>query len=48
MYLEVEDHEELFDSIKNYDNIDSITLARNTENHELLEFRRIASFLYRK
>ena len=35
-------------SIEDYDNFDQITLAQSVEKHELLEFRRIAAFLYKK
>lgn len=36
------------ESIEKYPNIDSYNLAKATENHHLLEFRRIAALLYRK
>jgi clathrin heavy chain len=47
-YLNSEDYESLRESITQYPNFDSYNLAKATENHELLEFRRIAAFLYRK
>lgn len=41
-----EDYESLKKSIDTFDNFDTITLAQQLEKHELLEFRRIAAFLY--
>ena len=35
-------------SIEDYDNFDQITLAQSVEKHELLEFRRLAAYLYQK
>jgi clathrin heavy chain len=43
-----EDYVSLRESIDSYDNFDQITLAQKLEKHELLEFRRIAAYLYRK
>lgn len=34
-------------SIDAYDNFDNITLAQRLEKHELIEFRRIAAYLYK-
>ncbi|GMH86760.1 hypothetical protein TL16_g10645, partial [Triparma laevis f. inornata] len=48
LYLEDEDYECLRDSIDAFDNFDQIALAVEVESHELLEFRRIAAYLYRK
>lgn len=48
LYLEEEDHESLRKSITNFDSYDPLALARKTENHLNIEFRRIASYLYRK
>lgn len=48
LYLDIEDYESLRESIEKYPNIDSYNLAKATENHHLLEFRRIAALLYRK
>lgn len=31
-----------------YDNFESLPLAQRLENHELLDFRRIAAIIYRK
>jgi clathrin heavy chain len=46
-YLEEEDAAALRDSIEQYDAYDAITLAQRTETHELVEFRRIASHVYK-
>ncbi|OQS04982.1 clathrin heavy chain [Thraustotheca clavata] len=43
-----EDYQGLRDSIDSYDNFDQIALAQKVEKHELLEFRRIAAYLYKK
>jgi len=48
MYLNTENYESLRESITAYPNFDSYSLAKATEGHHLLEFRRIAAFLYRK
>lgn len=47
LYIEEEDYESLRDSIDNYQNFDQVALAKQIESHELLEFRRIAAYLYR-
>lgn len=44
--IEEEDYESLRKSIDTYDNFDTIALAQQLEKHELLEFRRIAAYLY--
>jgi clathrin heavy chain len=43
-----EDYEGLRSSIDDFDNFDQIHLAQRIESHELLEFRRIASYLYKR
>ena len=48
MYVEDGDYEALRHSIDSFDLFDGITLARSLETHECLEFRRIASYIYRK
>mmetsp|Transcript_185 Transcript_185/g.179 ORF Transcript_185/g.179 Transcript_185/m.179 type:complete len:1699 (-) Transcript_185:18-5114(-) len=48
IYVENEDYESLRASITEYDNFESLNLAGQIENHELLEFRRIAAIIYRK
>ena len=44
---EEEDYEGLRKSIDTFDNFDTIALAQQLEKHELLEFRRIAAYLYK-
>lgn len=46
--VDEEDYVALRDSIDGHDNFDQITLAQKLEKHELLEFRRISAYLYRK
>ncbi|KAH0790138.1 Clathrin and VPS domain-containing protein [Histomonas meleagridis] len=48
MYIEDGDYESLRHSIDSFDLFESVTLARSLEHHECLEFRRIASYIYRK
>ena len=48
LYLEGEDHESLWDSVTQYENIDQLSLAQQTERHQLLEFRRISAYLFRR
>lgn len=48
VYIEDENYEDLRKSIDNYDNFDQVALASSLENHELLEFRRIAAYLFKK
>jgi len=43
-----ENYEAVRESIHDYDNFDQIQLAQVLQNHELLEFRRIAAQLYRR
>jgi clathrin heavy chain len=43
-----EDYEGLRHSIDDFDNFDQIYLAQKVEKHELLEFRRIAAYLYKR
>eukprot|EP01038_Epipyxis_sp_PR26KG_P012690 gene12690-17015_t len=43
-----EDYEGLRTSIDDFDNFDQIFLAQKVEKHALLEFRRIAAYLYKK
>lgn len=44
--IQEEDYESLRKSIDTFDNFDTIALAQQLEKHELLEFRRIAAYLY--
>ncbi|ORX61465.1 clathrin heavy chain [Hesseltinella vesiculosa] len=47
LFMEEEDYDSLRDSLDHYDNVDTLDLARRLQKHELLEFRRIASHLYK-
>jgi len=47
LFLEAEDHKSLRESIDNYPAFDQVALAQKLQNHELLEFRRIAAHLYK-
>jgi len=47
LYIEEGDWEALRYSIDHFDNFDNIQLAQGLEKHELLEFRRIAAYIYR-
>jgi clathrin heavy chain len=48
LYIIEEDHEALKASFDEHDNLDQIALAQKLEKHELLEFRRIAAYIYKK
>ncbi|EGG20648.1 clathrin heavy chain [Cavenderia fasciculata] len=48
LYVEEEDYESLRASIDANSNFATIQLAQKLEKHELLEFRRIAAYLYKK
>eukprot|EP01035_Chromulina_nebulosa_P020076 gene20076-26070_t len=48
LYILEEDYESLRTSIDDYNNFDQILLAQKVEKHELLEFRRIAAYIYKK
>ena len=47
LYIEEEDFENLRISIDTYTNIETLEVARTLEKHDLLEFRRIAAYLYK-
>ena len=47
LLIEEEDHVTLRSSLETFDQYDAIKLAKRLEGHELLEFRRISSLLYR-
>lgn len=47
MLLSVCLHQALRTSIDAYDNFDNISLAQGLEKHELIEFRRIAAYLFK-
>jgi len=48
LYTEEEDFESLRLSIDSFNNFDALALAQKLEKHDLLEFRRIAAYLYAK
>lgn len=48
LLIEEEDFGALRDSITTYDNFDQLALAARLERHELMEFRRIAAFIYKR
>ena len=48
LYVQEEDFEALRGSIDTYDNFDQMEMAQMCEKHPLMEFRRIASYLYKK
>ena len=47
LLIDEEDYQGLRASIDAFDNFDNISLAQELEKHELIEFRRIAAYLYR-
>ncbi|UYV68263.1 CLTC [Cordylochernes scorpioides] len=47
LLIQEEDYQGLRTSIDAFDNFDNIALAQQLEKHELVEFRRIAAYLYR-
>ena len=47
LLIEEEDYQGLRTSIDAFDNFDNIGLAQRLEKHELVEFRRIAAYLYK-
>ncbi|XP_013387362.1 clathrin heavy chain 1 isoform X2 [Lingula anatina] len=47
LLIEEEDYQGLRASIDAFDNFDNIALAQKLEKHELIEFRRIAAYLYK-
>jgi len=48
LLIEEEDYKTLRDSIDSFDNFNNVALAKRLEQHELLEFRRLAAHLYKK
>jgi len=48
LYVEEENFDSLRVSIDSFNQLDAIALAQKLEKHELLEFRRIAAYLYKK
>lgn len=47
LLIDEEDYQGLRTSIDAFDNFDTISLAQRLEKHELIEFRRIAAYLYK-
>ncbi|XP_037543645.1 clathrin heavy chain 1 [Nematolebias whitei] len=47
LFITEEDYQALRTSIDAYDNFDTISLAQRMEKHELIEFRRIAAYLFK-
>ena len=47
LLIDEEDYNGLRASIDAFDNFDNISLAQRLEKHELIEFRRIAAYLYK-
>uniref|UniRef100_A0AAR2JHR1 Clathrin heavy chain n=1 Tax=Pygocentrus nattereri TaxID=42514 RepID=A0AAR2JHR1_PYGNA len=47
LFIIEEDYQALRTSIDAYDNFDNISLAQSLEKHELIEFRRIAAYLFK-
>uniref|UniRef100_A0A1B6DTY8 Clathrin heavy chain n=1 Tax=Clastoptera arizonana TaxID=38151 RepID=A0A1B6DTY8_9HEMI len=47
LLIEEDDYQGLRTSIDAFDNFDNIALAQKLEKHELIEFRRIAAYLYK-
>ena len=47
-YITEEDYESLRASFDEFKNFDQIYLAQKVEKHELLEFRRVAAYIYKK
>ena len=48
LYAEEEDLESLRSSVDLYDNFDQVGLAQRFERHDLVEFRRLAAYLYKR
>jgi len=48
LYISEEDHPSLKTSIDDFNNFDQMLLAQKIEKHELLEFRRIAAYIYKR
>lgn len=48
LLINEEDYSALRTSVDTYDKYDAIALAQRLEKHELLEFRRLAAYLYKK
>jgi clathrin heavy chain len=47
LFIEEDNHKALRESIDSYDQFDQIALAKLLERHDLMDFRRIAAYLYK-
>ncbi|KJE97309.1 clathrin heavy chain 1 [Capsaspora owczarzaki ATCC 30864] len=48
LLIQEEDYVKLRASVDGHDNFDNVALAQQLEKHELIEFRRIAAYLYKR
>lgn len=48
IYLETDDFESLKQSVLQFENIEPLGVAKSLSKHEFIEFRRIASYIYRR
>eukprot|EP01134_Creolimax_fragrantissima_P001261 CFRG1261T1 len=48
LYIVEEDYTSLRESLDTFSNVDAVALAIRLEKHELIEFRRIAAYLFKK
>merc|ERR1719305_476345 len=48
LYIEGEDFDNLRKSVDTYDNLDLVQMAQKCEKHDLMEFRRLAAYMYKK
>jgi clathrin heavy chain len=48
LYVEAGDYDSVRKSVETYDNVDLLKLAQELEKHELVEFRRLAAFVFKK
>merc|ERR1712137_1175159 len=48
LYIEEENYDALRKSVDTYDNLDLAALAQKCEKHDLMEFRRLAAYMYKK
>jgi len=47
LYIEEDNHRGLRESVDAYDQFDQLALAKTLERHDLIDFRRIAAYLYK-
>jgi len=48
LYIEEENYDALRKSVDTFDNLDLAALAQKCEKHDLMEFRRLAAYMYKK